>query len=213
MNTSKPPAYYNALRTDMVPLLPDPLGQVLDVGCGTGLTGTLLRPRGPTRLVGIEINPEIAQHAKAIYDEVLVGPAEKLLSGLEGLFDTILCYDVLEHLVDPWTVLAELARLSVPGGRLHVSVPNARHLSLMVDVALRGTFGYQAYGHRDDTHLRWFTPRDIERAIDRAGFEVRSRSHPPISRGRQALAALTGGRSTEFLVVQWQVLAVRRPAI
>ncbi len=210
MTSSKPTEYYGAVRTDVVPLLPDPLGRVLDVGCGAGSTGGLLRPRGPERLVGIEINPEAAAIASHTYDEVHVGAAEELLAGLDGPFDTILCYDVLEHLVDPWAVLDQLARLSAPGARLHVSVPNARHLSLMLDVMVRGTFGYTAHGHRDDTHLRWFTPRDIETAIERAGFSVRSRSHPAISPARQALAAMTGGRSTQFLVVQWQILAVRR---
>ncbi len=206
----KPCAYYGTLRTDMVPELPDPLGRVLDVGCASGLTGTLLRPRGPSRLTGIEINADAADAARAIYDDVLVGPAETVLAGLADEFDTILCYDVLEHLLDPWAVLGHLARLSADGARLHVSVPNARHLSLMVDVMLRGTFNYQPHGHRDDTHLRWFTPRDIETAIEQAGFEIRSRSHPPISLPRRALASLTGGKSTEFLVAQWQVLAVRR---
>ena len=61
-------------------------------------------------------------------------------------------------------MLARLAELSAPGTRLHVSVPNARHLSLMLDVMVRGTFNYQVSGHRDNTHLRWFTPRDIEAA-------------------------------------------------
>jgi 2-polyprenyl-3-methyl-5-hydroxy-6-metoxy-1,4-benzoquinol methylase len=209
MTETKPESYYSAVRTDMVPLLPDPLGRVLDIGCGAGSTGSLLRPRHPDRLVGIEIDPGAAEQARQIYDEVLVGSCEELLAGLDGPFDTILCYDVLEHLVDPWAVLAQAHRLSSPGGRLHVSVPNARHLSLMVDVMLRGTFGYQAHGHRDDTHLRWFTPHDIETAITSAGFVIDSRSHPTISPTRQALARLTAGRSTEFLVVQWQVLAHR----
>ncbi|MGH2876081.1 MAG: class I SAM-dependent methyltransferase [Solirubrobacteraceae bacterium] len=206
---AKPAHYYGTLRTDMVPHLPDPLGRVLDVGCAAGLTGTLLRPRNPARLVGIEINPQAAEAARSIYDEVLVGSAEEVLASLDERFDTILCYDVLEHLVDPWRVLARLAELSEPGARLHVSVPNVRHLSLMVDVMLRGTFNYQADGHRDSTHLRWFTPRDLESAVSSAGFEVRSRSHPALSAPRRALAKLTGGRSTEFLVVQWQVLAIR----
>jgi 2-polyprenyl-3-methyl-5-hydroxy-6-metoxy-1,4-benzoquinol methylase len=209
MTEVKPADYYSAVRTDMVPLLPDPLGRVLDVGCGAGSTGSLLRPRHPDRLVGIEIDPAAAERARTVYDEVMVGSCEELLAGLEGPFDTILCYDVLEHLVDPWAALAQLHRLGSPGARLHVSVPNARHLSLMVDVMLRGTFAYQAHGHRDDTHLRWFTPRDIEAAIRSAGFLIDSRSHPAISQTRQALARLTGGRSTEFLVVQWQVLAHR----
>lgn len=210
MTAPKPAQYYGTARTDMVPLLPDPLGRVLDVGCASGLTGALLRPRCPTRLVGVEINPEAAEIARETYDEVLVGPAETVLDSLDEQFDTILCYDVLEHLVDPWSVLSQLANLSVPGSRLHVSAPNARHLSLMFDVVLRGTFNYQPHGHRDDTHLRWFTPRDLEAAVATAGFDVVSRSHPPMSGPRRAMAKLTGGRSTEFLVVQWQVLAFRR---
>src|SRR5581483_9975543 len=124
----------------LVPSLPRPLGRVLDVGCGDGQTGRLLLAARPEQLVGVEINPEVAELAREAYDEVLVGPAEAVLGGLDYQFDTILCYDVLEHLVDPWAVLAELARLSVPGARLHVSVPNARHLSLMLDVMVRGAF-------------------------------------------------------------------------
>jgi 2-polyprenyl-3-methyl-5-hydroxy-6-metoxy-1,4-benzoquinol methylase len=210
MPSAKPAGYYSVPRTDLVPWLPRPLGRVLDVGCGDGQTGRLLLADRPEQLVGVEINPEAAALAREAYDEVLVGPAEAMLGELDGPFDTILCYDVLEHLVDPWAVLAQLARLSPPGGRLHVSMPNARHLSLMFDVMVRGTFNYQPWGHRDETHLRWFTPRDIETALRDAGFEVRSRSHPPISPARRLLGAITGGRSTEFLVWQWQVLAIRR---
>lgn len=203
--------YYRVERTDLVPHLPDPLGRVLDVGCATGVTGKLLRPRDPEQLVGIEINPEAAQVASKTYDEVIVGSVDEALPAMSGPFDTILCYDILEHLIDPWRVLEQLASLSVPGGRLHVSVPNARHVSLMVDVMLRGTFGYRQGGHRDDTHLRWFTPRDLEFAISQSGFEVQSHSHPQISQARRVLATLTRGKSTEFLVAQWQVLAIRRP--
>lgn len=210
MPITKPTSYYRVARTDMAPLLPDPLGRVLDVGCGTGATGRLLRERRPEALVGIEIHPESGRIARTTYDEVFIGPVEEILGQLHESFDTILCYDVLEHLVDPWSVLAQLAGVSNPGARLHVSVPNARHLSLTFDLLFRGTFGYRQDGHRDNTHLRWFTPRDLERAIAEAGFEVRSRSHPRISAARRTLARISGGRSTEFLVGQWQVLAVRQ---
>ena len=40
--------------------------------------------------------------------------------------DLILCLDVLEHLVDPWSVVRRLSPLLAPGGRLIVSVPNIR---------------------------------------------------------------------------------------
>ena len=205
----KPSPYYGVLRTDMVAALPDPLGRVLDVGCAAGATGTLLRPRQPSQLVGVEIDPEAAKRAEAIYDEVHIGPADEVLPALAGRFDTILCYDVLEHLVDPWKVLRQLANLSSPGARLHVSVPNARHISLMIDLALRGSFNYQPSGHRDDTLLRWFTPRDLDAAVTQAGFSVKVRSHAPFRPTRRALARMTRGLSSEFLATQWHVLAVR----
>lgn len=211
MPVAKTKPCYIGARTELVPLLPRPLGRVLDIGCATGLTGQLLMPDEPERLVGVEINPEAAELARQSYDEVLTGAAEEVLPELEGQFDTILCYDVLEHMVDPWGVLKQIRRLSPPGGRLHVSAPNARHISLVIDLVFRGTFNYQPWGHRDDTHLRWFTPRDLESAIEQAGFDIQSRSHPPISAARRRLGTLTRGKSTEFLVWQWQVLAIRQP--
>ena len=203
------PSYFANDRADLVARLPTPLGRTLDVGCGSGQVGVGLRARGAGPLVGVEIDAEAAEHARRHYDEVHVGGAGEVLQQLAGPFATIVLYDVLEHLVDPWAALRRCHELAAPGATLHVSVPNVRHLSTFYDVYLRGTFGYREWGHRDVTHLRWFTPRDIEGAIAVSGWDVVSRSHTPISRGRQLLGRLTGGRSTELLVWQWQVLGRR----
>lgn len=209
---AKDVAYYENDRADLVALLPRPLGRVLDIGCGGGGVGRLLRAEGAELLVGVELEAEVAERARAIYDDVHVGSAQDVVPALQGEFDTVLCYDVLEHLLDPWAVLRSAHDLLVPGGHLHVSVPNARHVSLAYDIYVRGTFGYTAWGHRDNTHLRWFTPRDMGAALEAAGFEVVSHSHPPLSAPSRALARLTRGRSVEFLVGQWYVLA-RRPRL
>jgi 2-polyprenyl-3-methyl-5-hydroxy-6-metoxy-1,4-benzoquinol methylase len=206
----KPESYYGIARTDTIPLLPDPLGRVLDIGCGAGATGALLRKRHPERLIGIEIVPEAAATAAEIYDQVLTGPVEQMLEQVEGPLDTILCYDVLEHLVDPSAVLRQVAELAAPGARLHVSVPNVRHFSVAYNIYLRGTFGYTTSGLRDSTHLRWFTPRDIEQLVSDAGFTVVSSRHAPFAAWREKLGQLTGGRSSQFLSMQWQVLATRQ---
>ena len=99
------------------------------------------------------------------------GPVESELDSIDGPFDTILLYDVLEHLVDPWEVLRQLHGVAAPGARVHVSIPNARHWTLLRDLALRGTFGYTPAEHRDVTHLRWFTRARSRRAarVDRLG--------------------------------------------
>ena len=108
-------------------------------------------------------------------------------------------------------MLRRLLAAATAGARLHVSVPNARHYSLVRDLMLRGTFGYTDSGHRDDTHLRWFTRGDIVHAIEAAGWAVQATSHPALHRSA-LLDRLSGGRTTEFLVGQWYVLATKPPA-
>jgi len=199
--------YYANDRQDIVDALPRPLGSVLDVGCGSGRVGPGLRTAGATRLTGIEIVSEQAELAKAFYDEVLAVPVEQALAQLAGPFDTILCLDVLEHLVDPEQVMVDLRTLATPGARLQVSLPNARHFGLMIDLIFKGTFGYTEWGLRDRTHLRWFTRRDIVEAMERTGWAVKRVSHPALHKSRH-LDTLTRGKSTEFLVGQWYVLGL-----
>ena len=55
----------------------------------------------------------------------------------------------------------------------------------MKDLVFKGTFGYTEWGHRDTTHLRWFTRRDIVEAMERNGWAVQRVSHPELNRSRQ----------------------------
>ena len=200
--------YYTVPRDEMVVQLPRPIGRVLDVGCGAGGVGRTLRDAGVDRLVGIEVNPAAAEQARAVYDVVHVGMAEEVAPGIDEQFDTILLYDVLEHTVDPLAVLEAVSRLAAPRAHVHVSLPNARHFSLLYDLIFRGTFGYTEWGHRDATHLRWLTRRDVVELVERAGWRV-VRVEPSLL-GRTILAdRLTFGRAREFLALQWQVLGAR----
>ena len=152
-----------------------------------------------------------AAEAARGYDRVIVRALDKALPELEGPFDTICCYDVLEHVLDPWSALAELRLRLSNGGHLHVSVPNARHFSLARDLLIRGSFRYADSGHRDVTHLRWFTSDDLEAALRGAGFQVISRGHPPVRPAARLLEWLTRGLSSELLVYQISALAAPDP--
>lgn len=208
LDAPKSKGYYALPRAELIALLPRPVGRVLDIGCGEGGAASLLRSAGASWISGIELEPEPARRAAEVYDEVLVGDALAQLERLTGKFDTVLCYDVLEHLYDPHALVSELHPVAAAGARLHVSVPNASHISLLRDLVLRGTFGYQPYGHRDATHLRWFTRRDIVQLIEEAGWNVESTTPSQLHRSRH-LHKLTRGRTTEFLAGQWFVLARR----
>jgi 2-polyprenyl-3-methyl-5-hydroxy-6-metoxy-1,4-benzoquinol methylase len=179
---------------------------VLDIGCGAGGVGRAIRSRAD-RLTGIELDPLAAERASEVYDEVHTGPVEDVLDSVEGPFDTMLAYDVLEHLTDPASVLRRVRALASQQALLHVSVPNARHWSLVRDLVLRGTFGYTETGHRDETHLRWLTPRDLTTLLEGAGWHVERSGHPLSGAAGRLLERLTRGRSAEFLVYQWWALA------
>ena len=143
-------------------------------------------------------------------DETLVGRIEDRLDQLNGPFDTILLYDVLEHLADPASVLVSLQTQASPGARLHVSVPNARHWSLTRDLVVRGSFAYKPSGHRDVTHLRWFTRADLEGLLRETGWIPEPGSHPALRGPHAGLHRITGGRLAEFTFWQWVVLARRK---
>jgi O-antigen biosynthesis protein len=199
--------YYSHSRVDLIERLPRPVGRVLDIGCGAGGNAGLLRAAGASRICGIELLAEAAAAAERVYDDVWVGDALSALREVSETFDTILCYDVLEHLYNPLALSRALVGVAVVGGRLQVSIPNASHISLLRDLLVGGTFGYQPAGHRDATHLRWFTRRDICRLLEEAGWTVRAADPSGLQWRSRALHAMTRGRSTEYLAAQWSVLA------
>jgi len=205
--TGKRPADYGTReRSEALGFLSAPLGAVLDVGCAEGRNADALRAAGATRLVGIELDERFAEVARSRYDEVITGSVEEQLPWAPGSFDTLLCYDVLEHLRDPWSVLARLRELVRPGGRVHVALPNARHTSLWLPLVVRGRFEYTPAGLLDVTHLRFFARRDAEELVRGAGFQVTAVRHQRPDTGHGRLARRIAPRLwPELRAIHWYV--------
>ncbi len=90
---------------------------LLDYGCGKGLFIQYLRERGFKNCHG--------------YDPY--GPPEDFgdPSTLQwGQFDYILLSDVIEHVEDPYSLLAKLDGLLAPGGQILIGTPNAANIDL-----------------------------------------------------------------------------------
>jgi 2-polyprenyl-3-methyl-5-hydroxy-6-metoxy-1,4-benzoquinol methylase len=202
--------YGQLVHEHKIGLLREPLGRVLDVGCAEGANADALRARGATHLAGIELDEAFAAKARERYDEVVHGAVPDDLRWPDESFDTVLSYDILEHLYDPWSVAKRLASLLRPGGQLHLSIPNARSKELWLPLLREGRFRYQPEGIMDVTHVRFFGRKDAVEMLEAAGLEIVSVDHAePESRKRAVASALTRGWIMEFLTIQWYVLAVR----
>jgi len=196
-------------RDDLVRLVPQGVRQVLDIGCARGGYGKALKAANPRIFItGIEQNPVLAAAAAPHYDELIVAPVEQVR--LETPVDLINCGDVLEHLQDPWTLLAQLHALLRPGGYLVMSIPNAGHWSIVRQL-LRGRFEYIPLGPLCIGHVRWFTEFSIRRDLQQAGFSIdrlERQQAPPTPQGDAFIEALcravdpdeTSLRTNEFII-------------
>jgi len=164
--------YYAFVRRDIEPLLPVHSARVMEVGCGGGGTLDWLKNSGRAHwTAGIELSSEAAVVAKSRVDEVHCGDVDCLLAEFPAeSFDLILCLDVLEHLVDPWTTLKKLHGLLRPGGRIISSLPNIRHYSVVLPLLFGGRWDYQDAGIMDRTHLRFFSRKGMGALMSQSGL-------------------------------------------
>lgn len=160
--------YYRYPRMDVVDLLPEKISSLLDVGCGSGAFGRVVREKWGCRVVGVELNPAAAAKARLVLDHVF--EADIINLSLEERFDVITVNDVLEHVEDPEGLLENLSGLVTPDGQLVVSIPNVGHWSIVEDL-LAGLWDYLPAGLLCIDHLRFFTRRSVTSMMERAGWQ------------------------------------------
>jgi SAM-dependent methyltransferase len=96
--------------------------RVLDVGCGVGMyTAAFLRQT--PHVFGVEIEHERALEARERTAGVIQSPGE-CLPLPDASFDVIFSHEVLEHVDDDRACAAEMVRVTRPGGRIVLFVPN-----------------------------------------------------------------------------------------
>lgn len=173
MANQDPTHYYHQKRQEMLAFVPEEAKIILDVGCGAGVFAAQLRERGARELWGIEMNPNAAAEAQKKLDHVLVGDVAARMTALpDNRFDCILFNDVLEHLVDPYTLLAQVKPKLKNGGVVVASIPNVRYALNLWHVLVTKDWEYEESGIRDKTHLRFFTQKSIRRMFEEAGYTV-----------------------------------------
>jgi methionine biosynthesis protein MetW len=166
---------YVGPRQDILRLIPEGVTRVLDVGCSVGTLGQAIRERDGAEVVGVEVDEDMAAQARGRLDAVHVADVEDAtLIGRLGdtPFDCIVLADLLEHLVDPWTVLRRFTERLAPNGVVVASLPNIRHYTTIRTLLFQGYWPYRDRGIHDRTHLRFFTLRNVHELFDSAGLKI-----------------------------------------
>jgi 2-polyprenyl-3-methyl-5-hydroxy-6-metoxy-1,4-benzoquinol methylase len=198
---------YDFARKELLPFIPDAARVLLDVGCGSGAFGRLLRSRRPgMELWAVEPDQASAQAARDGFDHVLVGqfPDERLPG---AAFDVVLCADVLEHMTEPESALRAAVSALAQGGIMVASIPNVRHWGTVIwPLLARGRWTYTERGILDRTHVRFFTRRSMQDFFVDNGWSVESVTGINMPRRYKLLSALSARLLDDFLWPQYVVV-------
>lgn len=133
-----------------------PGDHVLDMGCGVGNMGKLVKDTFPTCDVwgadistsAIEANqkerPDITWHAQYI-------GAQDLLP--DAYFDLVFCGETLEHMEEPSVIFTDAFRLLKPGGTLIITTPRGMAI-------------------QSPEHTWFFEPEDVATLYQENGFSA-----------------------------------------
>ena len=165
--------YHQNIRSDVLPFVPKHGGTLLDLGGGMGATALASKERGLADRIGVIDLVEPLSGMDFNYR----GDLNDLdfladIGRKEGPFRTILCLDILEHLVNPWAVVAQLHKMIEPGGVIVASIPNVRHISVVAPLLFKSSWELQDEGILDRTHLRFFTEASAVELMVHSGLEL-----------------------------------------
>jgi 2-polyprenyl-3-methyl-5-hydroxy-6-metoxy-1,4-benzoquinol methylase len=159
-------------------------GRLLDFGCGAGEYLALMQSCGWS-VAGLDFSPSaaaIAQDRLGVTVHVGTLPHPELAA---ESFDVITMWHVLEHLHDPLAALRAARGILVPGGKIHIAVPN-------IDSWPFRWFGRSWFGLDLPRHLTHFTPMTLMQMLEKAGYRpdparlVRHSDWLRVSAGRAA---------------------------
>ena len=142
-------------------------GVLLDVGCGPGwllsaLDGTVWEKNG------IEISKFASNHAKK-HGSIFTGSIESY--NTTKMFDVVTMHHVIEHLLDPESVILKIHSMLKRGGMLIVGTPN-------FDSAAARRYGNNFRLLHDDTHVSLFTEDSMHRLLRDCGFKIAKVEYP-----------------------------------
>ena len=136
--------------------------RILDIGCGDGTFLKKATSLGAESVLGIEPSHGAFESAGEVGNLIRIIPVEQCDYQFE--FDLVTCFQTLEHLVDPKTVLSKMCSAAISGG--YVAVVCHNRLSLVNRLMGRRSPIF------DIEHLQMFSVEGLEKIFQSTNLEI-----------------------------------------
>jgi ubiquinone/menaquinone biosynthesis C-methylase UbiE len=195
--------------------------RILDAGCGSGRhICEAFRSHG-VDVIGIDLKRDdivttrnflsLMADESSGFSMVAMATITKL-PFQEGVFDAVICSEVLEHIDNHKTAVAELLRVLKPGGNLAVSVPRFWPERICWAIS-------KPYREAPGGHIRIYKKKELQRLLEDAGGKCWKVSHKhALHAPYWWLKCLVGHKNEDFLLVnlykkflEWEI--IRRPPL
>jgi SAM-dependent methyltransferase len=179
--------------------------RLLDIGAHAGRFMFLAQQRGWT-VEGIELNPRTAACAARRTGAPVHQVNVHALGADNRGYEAVTMIDVLEHVPEPLSVLAAIAAIVEPGGRIGIKVPHGAAQDRKERV-LAAVSSHTPTLATNLVHVNHFSVRSLTLALERAGF-----TQATVRTGAPELTPLTAadGRGAIANAVRLAVYAAAR---
>ena len=156
-----------------------PAQTILDAGCGNGWLASLYG--GGHMVVGIDLADANLRRIQAQGIHAVKYNLDAPLPFADSVFDTVVCSEILEHILSPEHLLREILRVLKPHGRVILTVPNLHCIRNRRDMLLgkhTPFIEFRVYADRHDElshvgvqHIHHYTVTGMTSILRTLGFE------------------------------------------
>lgn len=155
--------YWQRRRFKVILDFVDEAGWVLDIGCGSSRIVQSL-----PRVVGVDLALRKLRWLRAPGRNLLQGDMNRL-PFMDGVFDTVICSEVIEHVPRGEIRLQEMVRVIRPGGHLVLGTPD---YSRRLWRTLEWIYGKIFPGGYVKEHINRYTYEGLRHELEEMGLEV-----------------------------------------
>lgn len=153
--------------------------RILDIGCGRGLLGSMLKKDFQAQVHGVDISVEAIKAAQKNLDgawqmdlEADEWPAEVV----NTKYDALIISEVLEHLFYPESLLEKIKQIIVSKTEIIITVPNLLFWKNRLKIFF-GYFEYENEGFMDRGHIHFFSWVGLRKMIKGVGYSIVGTRH------------------------------------